>query len=241
MDTVNRILNQAGQDPIPDSSTFTNGPLTKVQLQTKLFVDKANRGLVRSIRGRFMKRKYTFNTSAASNSYSVDTTTSLENMVEDSMFRTSAGKGGRIEYIPYDTWITWFPEGESVKGIPNFWFDYPPDGSGVDKIGFSPPPNATIAIQYEGYLDPVVLSAYNDVIQWPQKFEDLLWDYAQLWVEMVLSEGKMEQIAVFLEPLFTQVRQLTLGPVDKPPSVDLGMRLGGVRKGGSRSAYSPTL
>lgn len=242
MDTVNRCLYHAGQAPIPGSTEFADPTkLSRAQLQAKLFVDKANRGLIRSMRGRFLKRKYTFNTSSVSNSYNIDSTTSLENLVEDSMFRTTAGKGGQIEYIPYETWLTWFPSGESTKGIPNFWFDYPPDGTGVDKIGFSPPPNGTIAIQYEGYLDPVVLSAYNDVIQWPSKFEDLLWDYAQVWIEMSLSEGKMEQIGVFLDPLFAQVRQLSLGPIDKPPSVSLGMKLGGIRKGGQRSAYSPTL
>lgn len=239
INTVNRVLKHSGQQPIADNTTFNDDTLlTKVQLQAKLFVDRANRRLIRTNRKRLSLRKYTMSLSSGTNSYALNAGTTIENLKQGSWFITTAGYGRQLEYIPYDTWLTWYPEGESTEGIPEYWFDLPPDGTG-DKVGFSPPPSASLTVQYEGYQDVSPLTSATDTIEFTSQNEDILWDFAAFYLETQLAEGKAIDIAPFLDGLFSELRQLTLGARDKPPAVKLGMKLRGVQRWSRRWAYSP--
>ena len=243
--TVNTILQLAGQAPIPDVGTFaTTASLEKCQIQAKLFVDKANRKLVRHNRTRFTCRKYTLTTSSASNSYSLTAGATsapnvrVENMVEHSMFNTTSGQGyGPLKFIPRYKQLQVFPDGETVKGKPIRWYDLPPQDDGVERIAFSPPPDATYTIIFDYYEDPVVLSGPTDVIQWPTVWEDVLWDYGQMYLEMALSEGKQKDLASLMVNLETEIRQLTMGATDQPPCAELGINItaGIPRRRSSRS------
>lgn len=243
-DCVNRILLEAGQSAVADTTTFnSNNSLTKTQLQTKYFVDRANRGLIRKLRARWLKRELSLNLSAypgTANSYALSSTIRLENIVDGSVFISGATYGRKLEYVPYEEWKKRFPQGETVAGIPRFWYDLPRTANSEnDKIAFSPPPSKTLTVTYEAYLRPVVLVNASDEIAFEPDWEDVLWTYALTWLEMSLSEGKMPAVQQFCEPMFSEIRQLTLGVSEKPPSVDFGMSIEIPSRRGRRSAYSP--
>ena len=243
-DVVNRVLQHVGEPTIPDASTFnTDSSLTKIQLQAKLFVDKVNRRLVRKNRARFLSRKATFSVTSGSNSYSLPNGVFVEDIKSDSVFITTTGKGRKLEYVPYDQWLLYYPEGETVKGIPSFYYDLPPDGTGVDKIAFSQPSNYSLTVQYEYYVNVAPITVATDEIAFPARFEDILWDHAQMWVEVAKSEGKAADFALVLDNLFEELRQESLGAAEKPPRVTLGFTGLGFRKTryDSRYAKSPGL
>jgi hypothetical protein len=95
----------------------------------------------------------------------------------------------------------------------------------VDRVAFSQPPNAAYLIQYEGYLNTVALVNDTDQIIWPVEFEHLLWIAGVQMLEVVLSEGKSVNYASMLEPAVTQVKQLSMGPVEDIPQIDLGLNV----------------
>lgn len=232
LDTVNRILYHAGQSPIADASTFnTNSSLEKVQLQAKLFVDKVNRRLMRRHRMRFAKRQFSLSLSYASNSYSLTSggiTITVEQIVEDSMFITTSGYAGPVHHLDYYKWKLMYPEGETTQGVPTRWIDLPPEGNAYDKIAFSAPPVDSMTCIFDYYQDPVVLSTATDTIQWPSKFEDVIWDYGQLFVEIVLSEGKASDMQALMADIDSEIRQLNNGAIENPPKVDIGLSMTGL-------------
>ncbi|MBS1586947.1 MAG: hypothetical protein JSS82_15535 [Bacteroidetes bacterium] len=241
-DVVNRVLQHVGEPTIPDASTFnTDSSLTKIQLQAKLFVDKVNRRLVRKSRGRFLSRVGTFSVTSGSNSYSLPAGVLAEDLKEDTVFVTTTGKGRKLEYIDYDEWLMWFPSGETTKGLPSRWYVYPPDGTGVDKIGFSAPSNVSLTVRYEYYLNVSPITLATDEIAFPVRFEDILWDHATMWVEVSKAEGKASDYAMILDNLFEDLRQEALGSPEHPPKVVLGLGAMGFRKTRSRYARSPGL
>lgn len=227
---VDRILQLAGEQAITNNSDFANasGELTKIQLQTKLYVDKVHRGITRKAKIRTSVRKTTLSLTNASNSYALPSGVYGEDIKPASLFITTVGKEkGPLPYIEYDRVMEMFPSGETAKGVPNRWFLYPSDGTGTDYIGFTPPPNSNMTLQYEYYKVPSPLSAYNDTVQIDPRFEDILWDYGQMWVEVSKSEGKAADYASILERALEEYQQLNLGPIEKPPGVDFGrMKLG---------------
>lgn len=233
--TVNRVLYHAGQQPIADNTTFNdNTLLEKPQLQAKLFVDKAHRRLIRTSRPRERKRLFTFNTADGDNDYTLDSTVTFENLVQDSWFITTSGVAkGPLKYITYDQMLEWFPAGQTSEGVPDYWFDYPNNGTN-ERFGFIPIPAGTYAVQYEGYLDVGALSSATDTIAFPVKFEDILWDHAQTWLEISMSEGKAQDMYAVLDGLFQEYRQLTQGPRDRPPQIRIGIKVQGPQKGRGR-------
>lgn len=240
---VNRVLEHAGQVTITSSTDFNNNNIEKVQLQAKRFVDKANRRLIRSHRPRQRLRKFTLSLTSGDNDYTLNATTSLENLKQGSWFITTDGIArGPLKYITYDEWLMRYPAGEDVESIPECWFDYPPDGvTSGDRVGFSPPPNQNMTVQYEGYLDVTALTNATDKVAFDTKFEDIIWDYGQLFLEACLSEGKTAEIGAFLDGMEAELRQLSMGPRDEPPKVNLGIRLPGVSKCTGRYASRWTL
>lgn len=225
-EVVNRVLQHAGQTPIASTSDFgSNSTLDKPQLQAKLFVDKVNRRLLRKNRPRFTARKATLSLVDGTNSYSLPAAVRIESLIEDSFFITTSGYGyGPLKHLDYKKWKTEFPEGEDTEGEPRRWIDLVPDGTEVDKVAFSPPPGMSLTVEYQYYTDPTALSAHGDIILWPPKFEDIIWDYAQLYLEIVLSEGKAGDLAQLMADLDQEIRQLTMGAIDDPPTMDIGMR-----------------
>lgn len=238
-DVVNRILQQCGEPTIPDASTFnTDSSLTKIQLQAKLFVDKVHRRLVRQNKGRYLLRKTTWSVTSSTNSYNIAAGVLVEDLKPDTVFITTSGKGRKLEYIEYEQWLEMFPSGETVKSIPAYWFVYPPDGTGTDKVGFSPPSNYSLTIQYEYYLNVTGLTSATDEIAFPVRYEDILWEHATLWIEVAKSEGKAADYALILERLFEELKQTSLGSAEKSPKVTLGYKGLGFRKTGYRGRYA---
>lgn len=247
INVVNRILQQAGQVAIPDNTTFnTNSSLEKIQLQAKLFVDTAYRRMIRKNRTRFTKRKYTLTTSNGVNSYALtggatsQPNVTIEQIEEDSMFNTTVPYAfGPMKHLKYEKWMSIFPQGETTKAAPIRWIDLPPQDDGVERIAFSPVPNAAYTIVFNYFEDPVVLANATDVIQIPAKFEDILWHYGQTYVEIMLAEGKAGDFASLLQEMDSEIRQLTAGSIEDPPAVDIGITFrGGPQRRARRSARS---
>lgn len=240
---TNRILEFCSEQTISSTSDFTNETnLTRNQLMAKRFVDKVNRRLGRTSRLRQQRRKTTLSLTNASNSYSLPAGVLLEDLVEDSMRCITAGKAyGPLKYITYHQWMDIFPGGETGQGLPQFFFDYPPDGTGVDKLGFSPPANQNLTMQYEYIKVPGAITAHTDEIFLDARFEDILWDYGQRWMEVVMSQGKSPEYAAVVDGLIDELRQWDYGSIEKQPGIDLGFKLcGTLRKNiGGYRASSP--
>lgn len=243
---VNRILENAGELPIADAATFNaETDLTKIQLQAKRYADKVQRRLGRTSRLRTQKRKATLSLTNSTNTYSLPSNVYLEDLVEESLVITS-GTAVRppITYIDYEDWIRRYPTGESVKGVPIHFFCYPGDGTGVEKLGFSAPPNANYTVQYEYIVVPAPIAAATDEIFLSPRYEDVLWDYGQMWLEVAKSEGKAGDYAALIDRLIEEMKQYNFGSLEKPPGVDLGFKLcGTLHKGGyiGLRANSPEL
>lgn len=236
MAVVDRVLQNAGEQAIADSTNFANATgaeLTKVQLQAKLFVDKVHRRIMRKLKGRFFTRKTTLSLLSSTNSYALPAGLYGEDMKPDSLFITTAAYArGPLKFMEYDKWMENFPGGETSKGTPFRWFLYPPDGTGVDHVGFSPPPIAAMTVQFEYFLVPSPLVLYSDTVAIPERSEDILWDFGQMWLEVSKSEGKAADFASILDSLFEELRQTNLGPLEKPPAINFGrMKLGGGIRG----------
>lgn len=126
------------------------------------------------------------------------------------------------------------------RGHPAFLVRLTSNGElGKRQNRFLSAPSKTLTVTYEAYLRPVVLVNASDEIAFEPDWEDVLWTYALTWLEMSLSEGKMPAVQQFCEPMFSEIRQLTLGVSEKPPSVDFGMSIEIPSRRGRRSAYSP--
>lgn len=315
-ETVDTILTMAGQVTIGNSSgDFNSNTLDKPQQQAKQFVDFANRFLALETKGRFTKRKFQFTVDPNTvNVYGISTQTTFERLLKDSWAIVApTAQAQPLNWKNYNLWLTQFPNGETTKGIPNFWIDLPPSKTGtdeydipyfgdftgitpgnptvisvdalqrspgdyvlvtevvgtigdalnnkifrvleasgldmtlevdttgllytsggkfeprdVDRVSFSPPPSVAVTVQYEGYLNTVALRNETDIIIWPKEFEHLLWIAGVSFLEVALSEGKAPNYQALLEPAVTQVKQLSLGPVDQIPQIDLGIELSGI-------------
>lgn len=126
-----------------------------------------------------------------------------------------------------------FPAGETNKGFPQYFFDYPSDGTNIEKIGFSSPPGSNYTVQYEYILVPGSISQAADEIFLSSRYEDILWDYGQMWLEVSKSEGKAQDYANLIDELTEELRQYNYGSLEKPVGIDLGFKLcGTLRKGG---------
>lgn len=95
----------------------------------------------------------------------------------------------------------------------------------ADRVSFYPAPASAMTIEYEGYLDSAELANEDDPIIWPKKIEHLLIAFAVEIMEGLLGEGKDLNWQSKLEPYLTQVRQLTMGPVEDTPGLDLGIEI----------------
>lgn len=95
----------------------------------------------------------------------------------------------------------------------------------ADRISFSPPPSLALTVQYEGYLNTVALQYESDPIIWPVEYEHLLWTAGVALLEGALGEGKAPSYQAMVEPAVTQVKQLSIGPVEEIPAIDLGITI----------------
>lgn len=240
---TNRILEFAGDQPISSTSDFdaeTN--LSRNQLMAKRFVDKVNRRLGRTSRLRQQKRVATLSLTDASNEYTLPSGVFVEDIVAKSVRCITADKGyGPLRYMTYSQWMNKFPNGETSQGLPMFYFDYPPDGTGVDSLGFSAPANQDLTIQYEYYVVPGSTSTHTDTIFLNTRCEDILWDYGSRWLELVMSQGKSGEYAAVVDALIDELRQWDFGSAEKQAGIDLGFKIcGTVQKNtGGLRAHSP--
>lgn len=224
LQATNRILAHAGQDEIADATTFNDKTkLDKPQYQAKLFTDFASRHIVTSGEFRFLQREFSLSLVDNDQTKPLATNSSAERIIQKTWRVTTAGKGRILRERRYIDQITMFPEGETSKGTPDFYYLLPPDSNGADYVGFSPIPNASINIKYLGYLKAIPLALATDAIQWPDQYEDRLWVAGQTFLEMVLAEGKMPDIGQFLEPYISELRQISGTPASEMPTTDLGI------------------
>lgn len=243
----NRILDHAGEDQIPDTTSFNaeGASLSRTQLQCKRFVDLVNRRLGRNVRIRQMKRKGTITTAAwngSNNTYSLPNGVMVEDLVPETFFITTTGKAGELRHIPYEKWLQIFPQGESADGRPCQWYDLLPDGTDVDKIAFSPPPDNVYTIQYEYYLVPGPISQASDYVFLDTRHEDILWHYGQMWLEVSKAEGKASDFAQIINDLIAQLKQEGYGSAENPPGITLGFKIPCLKKyRGDFRGYSPQL
>lgn len=242
---TNRILEFAGDQTISSTSDFTNETnLSRTQLMAKRFVDKVNRRLGRTSRLRQQRRKATLSLTSSGNSYALPSGVFVEDIVARSVRCITSNKGyGPLAYMTYDEFMNKFPNGQTVQGLPQYYFDYPPDGTGTDYLGFSPAADQNLSMQYEYFLVPGTISAHTDLVFLNPRFEDVLWDYGSRWLELVLSQGKTAEYAAVVNDLIEELRQWDYGSDERQMGIDMGFKLcGTLRKNtGGLRADSPGL
>jgi len=243
MAVVNRVLLNTGEAQIATALDFANAGgnlLTKEQNQCKSYVDKVNRRIIRRGRLRYLRKKGTITTSAASNVYTLPDGVNIEDLVSDSFYITTAGMGsGPLQNITFTEWTHMFPSGETGKSVPRMYFNYDAAGSDVDTIGFSPPPSGVFTIQYEYYMSPLFLTDADDEVQIRMRDEDILWDNAQKWLEISNSQGKGADFAILEEQIVAELWAANQGDRSRPPSVTFRFRPFGLRRGNGLYVYSP--
>ena len=224
---VNRVASLHGKSSVATDGEFDSGALENIYAQIKGFFSLANQMYGRTVRTRFLMREYTLPITSASNKYEVHTSTSPDRLVPESLYITTTGEGKPLIFYPggYRRWKMTYPEGETVKGTPEYFFIYPQTGDEKEYIGFSPPASKDFSVNYSGYLRPVPLNAAADLIMWPKEFEDVIILACSQFVEYVLAEGKMGDIIGFIEPAISAVEQLTMGPVEDVQMQESGMSI----------------
>lgn len=236
--TVDKILTMVGQvTTLNGTGDFDSDTMDKPQQQAKAFVDFGNRLLAVQTRGRFTRRRFVFTTVANQAEYLLDPLTTAERLVKDSWFDLT--HGNRLQWLGEQDFIDLYrvPEINLPVGIPVYWRDL--YANSLDQPGpeqsisvlLAPVPAGAYVIQYDGYLKTVALQNATDEIIWPVEFEHLLWSAGNLMLENALGEGKTQPWATFLEPMITQVKQLSIGPPDQPNQLDLGISIPSVNKG----------
>lgn len=236
--TVDKILILSGQSPIGTSSgDFDSNTLDKPQQQAKLITDFANRQLALVNHGRFMRRRYVFTTDPVANPtglYALDASTSIERLVRESWMDFTNSQP--LDWRGFHEFQTMYPVliADLPKGKPMYWTDSTPasgDDSGISHVQLTPVPDGAYLIQYYGFLKTAALENETDEIIWPVEFEHLLWTAAISIMEVVLSEGKSANYQAMLEPAISQVKQLSIGPPDEIPGLDLQIEICQSRRG----------
>lgn len=230
---VNRLLRLHGEQEIADDSTFnTNASLTKLQLQAKEWFALCHQWIMATPRSRFLLRDFTFNTSNGVNSYSLDSTTNYERILEQSFFITTAGSEyGPLEYVDLMRYRNEFSAGpETSTGRPTRWFlHFRAAGETVDKVGFSPIPGATYAIRYSAFRKPYVLSAATDTIAFEAEWEHPVLLWGGTFLEMAKAEGKAMDYGQFIQEVKSELEAHTIPVPDEGIRLDVPISIFGRR------------
>lgn len=247
--TVNRVLQRHGQTPIPDTTTFDSGTLTKTQLQAKIDVDEAHRMIVNDLPAEFLKRTTTFTTTGtggggvpvlADNNTGWALAVPFEDVVPRTFFIKSPSASAReLDVKPFNQFRRERPAGPTSLGVPSYVVPLTETALGAaDYVAFDPPPNAIYTIEYQYFLSPVALTLAADVIYIPTRFEPVLWEAAGDFLEIQLGDGKAPEWAQFMLPYLTKIRQKTLGLSQLPPACEMGFSIQGIQRE-NRSTWCP--
>lgn len=222
-----RVLKLTGRNVFASDSEFNNGNIDAEKATLKELMSLANQRYVRTQRGRALRREFTFNTADGDNSYPLNPATSIARLVPKSWYITTAGSGRALKYFPggYYAYKAKYPEGEDTEGVPVYWFDMPPTDASENEVGFSPPPDGVYAVKYSGYLRPIPLTQASDVVVFPVEFEDGLVTAAAALLTLMQGEGKYPDLAVMLDPIFAEIEQNDIGPLDEQLGCDLGISI----------------
>ncbi len=226
-EACNRVAALHGQLTCADNTTFDGTVLDKIYVQIKQFFWLANQMYGRAVRTRFLIREFYLDITDAANSYTVNATTSPDRLVPDTWYISTSGYGKRLRAYPggYAAWKRTYPEGETVEGIPDYFVILPQTGDDVERVAFSPPADRNLRVYYSGYLKPVPLAAAADLIIWPKDFEDAIMLGCGQFVEFASAEGKMPDIASFIEPAMSLVEASSQGPEEDTKMFDLGIEI----------------
>ncbi len=229
---VDNALILSGQAKTGTASDFNSDVMDKIQVQAKYAYRRAYLRIWREGRFRFLERQYTISAVANTSDYSVNSATIPELFVEDSfcISAPTASVKPRLYFMSYQDYQDGFPAGNGTgRSSPDYWVVLPPDGSGTDKIRLYPTPNDSYTVSYRAYLKPVTPTAATDTIVFPDDVKDILQEFAQVYIESLLSEGKAGDFASLLETALTAVKAIYRGPVEDKSRLNLRMRIDGRR------------
>lgn len=256
-DTVNRVSVDSGQAPIASTSDFDSNSLEKPFLQCKNVVSEMHTELLRGMRPSWMLKKWRGTLTAATSGNNVGqqvgwdiynaavfspvnqvyqnqgtfaSTTCAENIVPDSM-RLIDPTGlidlQKIEFVDYNVHRQLQWDNSLNMAPPTHFWVVPWNADGNSLLGFYPAPDQAYKIEFLAFQDPITLINNDDIIQFPPKWQNILWKYSRMYYEIVLSEGKAPTISQFLDPLWAEIRQNTRGPSEDYSAVDVGIVVGG--------------
>lgn len=222
-----RVLTLSGRAPFASDSEFNGSVIDSEKAALKEFFRIANQMYGRTQRGRSLRREFYLDTANNDNDYPLDTKTSVDRLVPKSWYISTTDKGGPLAYYPggYYQWKRDYPEGESLKGRPRYWFDLPATDTDTEHVGFSPPPDAVYRVYYSGYLRPIPLGVATDELIFPKEFEDGIILAALSFLALFQAEGKHPDIQAMLEPVFASIEQNNMGALDEIHGWDLGIQI----------------
>jgi hypothetical protein len=138
---------------------------------------------------------------------------------------SSGNKRGEPQNITFRMFRKYLYNPTIIPNAPEFWFMLPEDADGNLFIAVYPTPDQAYSLNFQAYLDPITLAVSTDVIMFPPKYQNILWQYSRKYFELVLAEGQEPTLAAWLEPLLPELRILTKGPTENRTAVDIGIEI----------------
>lgn len=263
---TNYVLEAAGQLQITSAINFDNPitGLTRVQSQTRRFVEMCNSLLQLKRNNRDTVQEFQINTVVGNPSilstyvYQVDPSVQVESIRYQSFFNitppttnsqgsTSTVVAQPLYNVEYREFRQRYPDFTAINtGPPINWIIIPKTlvGGGVgiqqDYIMFFPIPDAIYQIVYQAKLNAVPLQLNTDPVSWSPEYQTVLALWGKAFLEDALSEGKGQGAQYYAEKFTSQYYFWTAGPDELRKAVRTGLKISGPLKGRRVSFYSDT-
>lgn len=263
--TTNKILELKGQLQISSADNFNNPitGLTRIQSQTRAFVDLCDRLLNVKRNNRDTSQEFALTTQVgnpdilSTYTYQLDASISIESIRYWSFFNTTpqsddAGSTTSISAqgiynMPYREFRRRWPDFTSIPlSPPVLWVIMPKSlmqgGVGIvnDTILFYPIPDAVYTIQYQAKTNAVPLQLDTDPILWSPQYEHVLWTWAGAWLEDALGEGKGQMAQYYAERALSEYLFWAAGPDEERKAIRTGMNIYGPMRGRRVNQWSTT-
>lgn len=227
--TITRMALEVGVLPPTDRGTFNdNNLLPSPLVKLKLYTDKCQRMLIRTLNKKFTQRLFTLTTLAAQSTYDVDPLTNLEGVMYHSVRCNTTGSVGPLHNLAYNLYReTWQDTSLIPQGKPQQWVAaITPSSAGVErdnKLIILPTPDAAYEIEYASKINMQPLVNDDDIIMFPPEYEDVLWTWGEAMLESKL--GVDATMGDYAQMAIDSCRMWGERPIDEKRGVRMGVQI----------------
>jgi hypothetical protein len=265
LETTNYILEMAGQLQVTSAINFNNPitNLTRIQSQTRRFVDVVDRLLNRKIYNRDNLQEFQLQLQPGNPQilstyvYPLDPSTRMENIRYYSFFnitpQSTTSSGTTTVYAQqlfnkeYREFRAEWPDFTAMDtGPPQLWIIMPKTlatpGVGIqsDQIAFYPVPDQNYTVVYQASLKAVPLLLDTDPVLFTKDNEDVIWHWGRMFLEEALGEGKGQLAQYYAAQALDDYLRRQAGPEEERHAVRTGMNIYGPMRGRYVNFWSDT-